>query len=36
MAQLEERVDSDEGTDPAGAARSLVEEVERYLRDRKN
>jgi proteasome assembly chaperone (PAC2) family protein len=36
VTQLEERVDSDEGSDPEGAARSLVEEVERYLRDRKN
>jgi predicted ATP-grasp superfamily ATP-dependent carboligase len=36
VTQLEERVDSDGGSDPAGAARSLVEEVERYLRDRKN
>ena len=36
VTQLEERVDSDEGTDAGGAARSLVEEVERYLRDRKN
>jgi proteasome assembly chaperone (PAC2) family protein len=36
VTQLEERVDSDDGSDPAEAARSLVEEVERYLRDRKN
>jgi predicted ATP-grasp superfamily ATP-dependent carboligase len=36
VTQLEERVDSDEGSDSEGAARSLVEEVERYLRDRKN
>jgi hypothetical protein len=36
VSQLEERVDSDEEGDAGGAARSLVEEVERYLRDRKN
>ena len=36
VSQLEERVDSDEEDDSGGAARSLVEEVERYLRDRKN
>ena len=36
VTQLEERVDADEGSDAGGAARSLVEEVERFLRDRKN
>lgn len=34
VSQLEQRVDA--GQDERGAARSLVEEVERYLRDRKN
>jgi proteasome assembly chaperone (PAC2) family protein len=35
VTQLEQRVDSDD-SDAGGAARSLVEEVERYLRDRRD